>query len=82
MEWISCYIEEDSCDIIDDEDEDVNLDRIGIVRGMERREDRFLSDRLDRRSAREDRSSRACLDDDIFPSCQVARPVDRCESIM
>ncbi len=82
MERISCDIEEDVGDIVDDEDENMDLDRIGIVRSMESREDRFLSDRLDGRSAREDRSSRARLDDDIFSSCQVISPAHIREGIV
>lgn len=82
MERISRDIEEDMGDIIDDEDEDMDLDRVSIVRSMERREDRFLSDRLDSRSAREDRPSRACLDDDIFSTCQVVSPAHIREDIV
>ena len=82
MERISRDIQEDMGDIIDDEDEDMDLDRVSIVRGMERREDRFLSDRLDGRSAREDRSSRARLDDDIFSARQVVSPAHIREDIV
>ena len=82
MKRVTCDIEHDMSDIIDDEDEDVDFYRIRIVRSMERREDRFLTDRLDRRNARKHRSSRRCLDDDeLFPR-QVVTPADICESIV
>lgn len=82
MKRVSSDIEEDMRNIIDDENEDMDFYRIGIIRGMESRKDRFLADRLDRRNAREHRSSRRCFDDDEFFPCQIFTPADICESIM
>jgi hypothetical protein len=50
MKRITRDIEEDMSDIIDDEDEDMYFCFGRIVRRMNRREYRLLSDRLDRRS--------------------------------
>ena len=58
MEWISGHIEEYSCDIIDDEDEDMDLDGMSIIGSMERRVDSILAHGLDRGHTREDGSRR------------------------
>lgn len=58
MERISRDIKEDVSDIIDDEDEDMYFCFGRIVRSVDRREYRLLSDCLDRRSMRELRPGR------------------------
>ena len=58
MERISGHIEKDASDIIDDEDQDMDLDGMSIIRRMERRVDRILAHGLDRGHTREDRSRR------------------------
>lgn len=58
MERISGHIEKDASDIIDDEDQDMDLDGMSIIRCMERRVDRILAHGLDRGHAREDGSRR------------------------
>lgn len=82
MEWITRDIEEHSEGIIHDEEEDMNLDTTCIIRGIERREYCSLSDRLDRRSAREWRSGRWRLDDDVFSASKVLTPTDGCQDIV
>ena len=52
MQGITSHIEEDMCDIIDDEDEDMDLRITRIVWSYECREYRILSDTLDRRDTR------------------------------
>ena len=75
-------IEHDMSDIIDDKDEDMYFYRIRIVRSMERREDRFLADRLYRRSITQERSCRWCLYDDQLFSCEIFTPANVCERIV
>jgi hypothetical protein len=77
MEWITSDIEEDMSDIIDDEDEYMYLDTARRIGGRESREYRFLSDTLDGRYARESRSRRGSLDDDIFSTAQIVTPLYR-----
>ena len=68
--------------IIHYEDKNMDFYRIGIVGSMERREDRLLAYRLDRRNARESRASRRCLDDDELFAGEIFTPANICKSIM
>lgn len=82
MKRISCNIEEDTSNIINDEDEDMDFESIRVIRSMERRVDGFLADWLDSWIAWEDWSRRWSFDDDDFFSCEVFTPGDACEGVM
>ena len=82
MERITSDIQKDMSDIIYYEDKNMDFYRIGIVGSMECRKDRLLAYRLDRRNARESRSSRRCLDDDELFSSEIFTPANICKSIM
>jgi hypothetical protein len=77
VKWVSCDIEEDMSDIIDDEYEYMDLDTTRRIGCGESREYGFLSDTLDRRYARESRSRRGSLDDDVFSTAQIVTPLYR-----
>ena len=71
MQSITRDIEHDTCDIIDDEDEDMDLYGVRMVRGVECGVYRLLSDSLDRGSMRESRSRRCSFYDDTLSSCEI-----------
>ncbi len=75
MKGFTCDIEEDMCDIIDDEDEDMDFDSVCDIWSIECGVYCLLSDWLYRRSAWKCRASCRSLYDDIFFSCEIVRPL-------